>query len=121
MLQTLNTMRMIDPQTMEETRKAMRFYEELLVAQLQGEADMEFPSNLPFAKQRYHVCVDQAIYELCALVPEKTERLSMLCSQRLSFSETLARLKFADKPFDFLRRSNLLWQLVRALTWNEQG
>jgi hypothetical protein len=81
LLQTLNTMRMTDPQTIEETRKAIRLYDEALMAQLQGNVDMEFPSNLPFAKERYHVCMDEVIYELCARVPGKTERLSMLCSQ----------------------------------------
>ena len=104
--------------TLAEARDAIRVYDDLLLQVLSLPSGSPLPSIPPLVAmaEREFVCLDQEVSLLCAPYAGKEELLSVLLSQRLTISEAVANIKFADKPFDYTVKSNNLWQLVTHLS-----
>lgn len=106
--------------SLDRLREILRAYDELIQKALETHDESEPFSAVPIAlttPEHHHVCLDKEIHQVSmAFAPSaQIERVSMLLSQRLACSEQVALVKFRGKPFEYLRVSNDLWQLVTAL------
>jgi 3-deoxy-7-phosphoheptulonate synthase len=109
LIKLLDNTNLCQSQTLGENRKIIRDYDKTIYEILQNQGNVNLKNHAIQVRAVYER--DGPIVNICKGKPNE-EELMMMLSLRLSISERIAEIKFANNPFAFLNKNNDLLNLV---------